>query len=1113
MQLQTIQNTDSFESIERFQSLSAGQYWRAVEVNEKHFVEVGDVLLVQSLGWVDDAIHTVKLRGHPLKLKVQGETFALRLHEFLAGFVHEPQAQSVRAQEMAQIQQNVSALQKELLDAQVDPQIINTHVQAVLIEQGVSPVAAPLLSAPANVQGAISTGITTQSIETLKQSAELELKIAQIKAQWLQSKTSDIAKTLDKLSPFFTEQAACAMASIEDVQSNVKKVMDGVQSLSLYVGTDVTVTPLLEGESADHTEPLTIMQRKLFVDRELSLWVDLDNEFDFQKEGVFLKALQDHPGFIEQMLPFKRSLCVMQMTDASIKYSDPRIEKYMNERNKETFLLVRDGERVFKVMSPVESHLNSHRLFPNASEGMSHFKGLDGSAIRFEDVAYSDKLEQHAAMALHYRRLLLLICGLDHREKLFGSFYPGESSMQFMSQSFQEQFMRFIHDDDQSMMLAGPEQRPSVYEWIAANNAMTQSGSRIVCNLRALMTPVTAPSACKEDRFSARGYTMQYRPNPMFQEHVVTRSGSDLIVAVHVRGETKASSYHDHPQEREFNANVKITMHDPDAYGGGMGLGYLCMDDIKLGDLDHYLYNRSARVNHVMYVRIFKMARAHLLAIAEKEKAPRALLLQSLIDGNVGDSTNRAALIDDSVRAWRAANRGAEIPAGPNEEGWNDLLTSMYKLGQTRFTNVQKILAHFENSGHEVLRIAVDGKSKTWVHLKPRAGEADIRTVPRAYVKRCMATVSVKGAVKISYEKWAQLSKRDASVNIMYESPSSHEWADIPTPFDSYEQNLSTLEHVDQFKSVFTDLKSIGEEKVDQIMVAYADAVDKNMKSGKHVTTLMAVPFALITQGKSYRILAVAVEEIFAFFYERAASDAVKDLIYDYYLKINKRTRYGYMSDEYRLSYRKTFEANFAEGFKYHLVPLSLKDLKKLKDNELFLNVDSSAYGGFAYFGERGNELLVNGKIKLNQEKLKDYYVADGIFDSEGNIVADDVIGAVMPQGYSPVSAFYMTFSGGSLDEGNKVEYKFVDLIAVPSPHVTKGRYSTEFPAYSEEMSASLKCSSRSMSTKMFFNMDVANAKWHEEGRVKQEDYSLTKPSPELPDPPEGVTRYWYVKK
>ena len=68
----------NIDQIARFQSLQTGQYWRSLQDIAKQGIDAGEVLLIQSIRWVDDAPHTIILRPHPLQFGT-GRTLRWRL--------------------------------------------------------------------------------------------------------------------------------------------------------------------------------------------------------------------------------------------------------------------------------------------------------------------------------------------------------------------------------------------------------------------------------------------------------------------------------------------------------------------------------------------------------------------------------------------------------------------------------------------------------------------------------------------------------------------------------------------------------------------------------------------------------------------------------------------------------------------------------------------------------------------------------------------------------------------------------------------------------------------------------------------------------------------------
>ncbi|MDA4822358.1 hypothetical protein NY478_25350, partial [Enterobacter hormaechei] len=118
---------------------------------------------------------------------------------------------------------------------------------------------------------------------------------------------------------------------------------------------NVTVVDIAEGEPADSSIPLTLCQKKLVVDEELSAWCDIDEHFDFRRLSAFHKALKDNPGLVEQIFPTERCVLVMVTTRRFIDYGDTWANSEYNEKNSIVFLMVRNGQNIKQIYSPVES--------------------------------------------------------------------------------------------------------------------------------------------------------------------------------------------------------------------------------------------------------------------------------------------------------------------------------------------------------------------------------------------------------------------------------------------------------------------------------------------------------------------------------------------------------------------------------------------------------------------------------------------------------------------------------------------------------------------------------------------------------------------------------------
>ncbi|ANN80846.1 hypothetical protein [Bordetella flabilis] len=810
-----IKTNERIESVARFQSLQAGQYWRALDTIAHEGIDKGTVLLIQSIRWIEDKPHTVVLRAHPTKIGLQTtvkfidadgveqerwlryDEHRFLLKEFLDRFEHEPDHQRVRTAEIQEVQGRIGALQTELLQAQSDPTVLARVVQdqlnaqpalsnTAIADMAVIPTSTshtdPELAGvvTGTVADAIGAGITPDSIDALRQAAGREHQIATIKAQWIQGKTAEIAATIKAITPFYEEQAAAALAQTEDVRTYVAQLMEGIESLDLYVGKGVEVTTIREGQAAPRAVPLTFVQKKLMMDEELAVWADIDEWFDFSKESLFFDALRNHDDLVRQIFPTERCVLVMATTRRYIDYGDTWANNVRNKESHNVFLMIRNGMNIHRVFSPVESHLGSARLFPSRDDQERIFRGLDGSQIKFEDVAYSDRHAAHERFALHYKRFLLLACGLDHRLKLFGDFYEGPPNLDFVSQRFQELYCRFLHDDDGSGMLPG-EARMPLQEWINEKNAFLRSGSRVLCNWAEVMNPSTAPAACKpygnHDRFERR-----YRPAEGMGVAIAYRSAQSLCVDVQVAGHT--ASYDD----RTFNCKVNLTKFS-NGHWAYTDLPYLCLDAVQPEDLHWYIHNRDTRQDHLSYIRFFKHALKFLQNELARERDTRQRLAQALHDGAIASGEEASAIVQQSVIAWRAAHRGKPLPQfhdGASSGAWKSLLDQMYMLageGKRQATEVAHFVAML---GYQPLRLTLSGAAKLVIYAAPIQSEMDDRLEPHLWVHRISVQRGKTGYTEKS-RGWAILPQALASETTIHQWPEAEAWIGKTSIFQSFE--------------------------------------------------------------------------------------------------------------------------------------------------------------------------------------------------------------------------------------------------------------------------------------------------------------------------------------
>lgn len=787
------------DKIDTTQTLEAGQYWRATASIDQMDIHQDMVLLVESIKWVDGSPHTIILRAHPLVIaKLNASSGSPRNHsekyqhkllikEFLLNFVYEPDYERIRQEELASIQKDITDAQQELAQAQQDPEKLASIVMQRLAldsdgSQELLPLPAPSTKAAhheksGDLAEAIGKGVTETSINEMKSIAERQVAVAQVQQEWFSEKTEKIANRIAAMTPFYEEQAAAAIAKTESVTAHIDKMKKGIESLDLYLGKGVSITTLKQGESAPFHAPLTFVQQKLVMDEELAVWADVDESFDFTSTHIFEEKLANSNELVNQIFPSERCVVAMAATRRFIDYGDLYRSIAMSVENWKVCLLVRDGENLYRVNSPVESHLGAHRLFPTRDEHNQVFRGLDGKNVNFDDIAYTDKLSDHDAMSLHYKRFLILMCGLDHQHRLFGRFYHGDSSINFISLEFQREHCQFIHDDDADYSL--PLTKPLGLErWTRAKNSMLHKGATVLVRWSNLLTP----GRCSKVRWSSADSLSLSIPFSMDSDvslqTVVLRKGK-LAVTPTVRfdtGKTGKITVYLESQEDEFVPEID----------------FLCIDYIKSTEIRPYIFQREQRTRNFQYLQFLKLA---LRAVEERE--PARVTMEGYIKSKLPEDLLSSEIHNDIFCAWAASLAGGSMPdikGIENTRAGKRLLKVLSIVAKGPDIH-HYLMSEAYRSGREILRVAATGSGALISYEAPAPHERCDEIEPHTWVFR-VERRNKKGAYEIASESSATLMPNIPTEISLWQGHHEGEWINATSCFSSLEEKQNALESV-----------------------------------------------------------------------------------------------------------------------------------------------------------------------------------------------------------------------------------------------------------------------------------------------------------------------------
>ena len=818
-------NFEGFTRLEQPNVFAPGFYWRAKEniviVEDRYgheyrtsVADAGDVLLLLDIFEFEDTPHTVELQCHPCQ--GTNTTYKFLVPEFLEKWEPAHDAEEVRKQEQAEIMERVAAIQDQMAQAEVNPLALPDVQKAV--EKAVSefenemerevarskktadekkkdlrrihrraarrseaagnPLVVQKVVVSNQLSDMLEGGVTSEGLQELSLESRRRLAIAKASAEWLSENADKIGQTMKELTPYFAERAKVALARSKKSIDYAAKLTSGLKSLELYTGDGVDVITFKEGASASTREPLTLIQGKRFMDEELAVHADVDATFDYNDKQDFFDEMAANAALRDQVMPFPRCVVTMAVTRRDRAYGES-VSAYeaamRNIENQSVFLLVRDGENLHVVYSSQPSHEAAERLFPTREELEAPFCGIDGTKIGLNDVAFSKATKKFDNAALHYKRFLVLLFGLDHRLKLMGEFYPPEETLRFMSLEFQSRFFRFYEDERTDNLLAN-ELEP-VEAWIDRCNANVQSGSRVMLT----------SSASRNSPGISRMYHARMDSSETSKAHKVTREGKSHYVSVHAIVE----------HGDDFDA--KLWLDGP--HGKDAKHDILCLDQVRQPVLHRYIHSRESRSTSIGWLRVFKRAERHILLELAAQEELRTYLRKTAVEYGGIDAAEVEEKIENSLMTWRCGHRGADAPRLSQTKAVQEILTLMYPAGLLAKSIDGMLDAFVEAQGFKPLLLNRTGKAKLVLYVE--ANEAD--KVPYAtgctwgWVKRVsIDALKTKLAVASTSLVWLRKDKATSAEEEVRRWPELDAWL-------QERDETAKLSHLAAFKSAMAE--------------------------------------------------------------------------------------------------------------------------------------------------------------------------------------------------------------------------------------------------------------------------------------------------------------------
>jgi hypothetical protein len=191
------------------------------------------------------------------------------------------------------------------------------------------------------------------------------------------AKMLDIKRALESQVAIFSKQVAVIMKTI--------------QSIELYLGINEDLFQLQSGEAANIDDKICFRQLILFMDEEVAMTDD--GGLDYKDIAKFDRWLLKNDNF-KKLLPESKGVVVFKPRRYSKEYNSGSsyYDAMQNAHNKTTYLLIRNGENLYRIYS--ENLSIGDKLFPKQTELNDILSQINETTQSYE----KEKLQQLCQM-------------------------------------------------------------------------------------------------------------------------------------------------------------------------------------------------------------------------------------------------------------------------------------------------------------------------------------------------------------------------------------------------------------------------------------------------------------------------------------------------------------------------------------------------------------------------------------------------------------------------------------------------------------------------------------------------------------------------------------------
>lgn len=249
----------------------------------------------------------------------------------------------------------------------------------------------------------------------------------------------------------------CMVNSMEEKITKIRKVLCQIE---LYLGINEDIIHLQQGPKAPSKEPIHLRQQILYMDEEYGA---VENQgLDFQNISEFDDWLLRNRHY-ESIAPEKKCVVVLRVRrePKDYKTNNPFKEALINQANYMTYVLIRNGDNIYRIYSDFIIH---PRLFPLKDEIQKMYDDYQKNH-GFD----RDRIEEKM---FTYQQNFLLLQGLIDRTPIF---QPLPQQVFLFRPETYKGIINLIYDDEDALA----DGQKYYKDWHRKLNSKIKRGTRI----------------------------------------------------------------------------------------------------------------------------------------------------------------------------------------------------------------------------------------------------------------------------------------------------------------------------------------------------------------------------------------------------------------------------------------------------------------------------------------------------------------------------------------------------------------------------------------------------------------------------------------------------------